>query len=56
MGAMTMGYPVKDAAEFSKVKVGDQITATVYVNSEDMYLGNIQKAAPEAAAAPAAKK
>jgi protein SCO1/2 len=44
MSAMTMGYPVKDPAEFSKLKVGDPINATVYVTEEDMWLGNIQKA------------
>jgi Cu/Ag efflux protein CusF len=41
---MTMGYPIKDQAEFSKLTVGEGITATVYVNGEDMWVGNIQKA------------
>ena len=45
MSAMTMGYPVKDPAEFSKLAVGEPITATVYVNGDDMWVGNIQKAA-----------
>jgi Cu/Ag efflux protein CusF len=45
MNAMTMGYQVKDAAEFSKLKVGDPINATVYVKDDDMWVGNIQKAA-----------
>jgi protein SCO1/2 len=45
MSAMTMGYPVKDPAEFSKLSVGEPITATVYVNGDDMWIGNIQKAA-----------
>jgi Cu/Ag efflux protein CusF len=45
MGAMTMGYPVKDAAEFSKLTVGEPITATVYQNGDDFWIGNIQKAA-----------
>jgi len=44
MKAMTMGYQVKDQAEFSKLKVGDNITATVYVKDDDMWVGNIQKA------------
>ena len=44
MGAMTMGYPVKDPAEFSKLSVGETITATVYVKDDDMWVGNIQKA------------
>lgn len=43
MGAMTMGYPVKDPAEFGKLSVGEPITATVYVNGDDMWVGNIQK-------------
>jgi protein SCO1/2 len=44
MGAMTMGYQVKDPAEFSKLSVGEPITATVYQTSDDMWVGNIQKA------------
>jgi protein SCO1/2 len=46
MGAMTMGYPVKDPAEFSKLSVGEPITATVYVKDDEMWVGNIQKASP----------
>jgi len=45
MGAMTMGYQVKDPAEFSKLSVGEPITATVYQTTDDMWIGNIQKAA-----------
>jgi Cu/Ag efflux protein CusF len=44
MGAMTMGYPVKDASEFGKLSVGEPITATVYVTDDEMWVGNIQKA------------
>jgi Cu/Ag efflux protein CusF len=43
MGAMTMGYPVKDPAEFSKLAVGEPITATVYQSGDDFWIGNIQK-------------
>jgi Cu/Ag efflux protein CusF len=43
MGAMTMGYPVKDAAELGKLSVGEQITATVYVSPDEMWLGNIHE-------------
>ena len=50
MGAMTMGYPVKDPAEFNKIAVGDAITATVYVSGDDMYVGNFQKVPKDAAA------
>src|ERR1700733_13554626 len=35
MGAMTMGYQVKDPADFSKLSVGEPITATVYENGDD---------------------
>ncbi len=45
MGAMTMGYPVKDPAEFSKLSVGEPITATVYADGDAFWIGNIQKAA-----------
>ena len=45
MGAMTMGYQVKDPAEFSKLSVGEPITATVYENGDDYWIGNVQKAA-----------
>lgn len=44
MGAMTMGYPIKDKDEFSKLAVGEPINATVYVQGDDMWVGNIQKA------------
>src|SRR5579864_6040789 len=37
MGAMTMGYPVKDASEFGKLSVGEPITATVYVTDDEMW-------------------
>jgi Cu/Ag efflux protein CusF len=43
MGAMTMGYPVKDAAELSKLSPGEPITATVYVKGDDFWVGNFQK-------------
>jgi protein SCO1/2 len=43
MGAMTMGYPIKDPAEFGRLSVGEPITATVFVSGDDMWVGNIQK-------------
>ena len=43
MGAMTMGYPVKDVSEFAKLSIGEPITATVYVTDDEMWVGNIQK-------------
>ncbi len=45
MSAMTMGYPVKDQAELSKMSVGEKITATLYKKGDDdFWIGNIQKA------------
>jgi protein SCO1/2 len=44
MAAMTMGYPVKDQAELSKLKVGEKINATLYQNGDEFWVGNIQKA------------
>ena len=49
MPAMTMGYPVKDAAEFSKLKVGDAITATVNLKGDDMWVGDFK---PDSGAKP----
>jgi protein SCO1/2 len=43
MGAMTMGYPVKDAAELSKLSAGEPITATVYAKGDDFWVGNFKK-------------
>ena|SRR5258706_7590447 len=37
MGAMTMDYKVDDPAVLKKVKVGDQITATVYDNDYSLH-------------------
>jgi len=43
MGAMTMGYPVKDPAEFGKLAVGEHMTATLYSQGDNFWIGNIQK-------------
>lgn len=44
MSAMTMGYPVKDQTELSKLTVGEKITATLYKHGDDdFWIGNIQK-------------
>ena len=43
MGAMTMGYPVKDPNDFARLSVGEPITATVYAQGDDFWIGNIQK-------------
>ncbi|MCB1022494.1 MAG: copper-binding protein, partial [Acidobacteria bacterium] len=52
MGAMTMGYPVRDAAEFGKLSVGDRIEAKVMARGHsEYYLNEIQVTAePEPAA------
>lgn len=41
MGAMTMEYPVKDEAEFKKLAPGETITATVFVQGQDFWVGDI---------------
>lgn len=46
MEAMTMGYQVRDPADFAKLKVGDTITATVNVAPDDMWVSNVQPFAP----------
>lgn len=49
MEAMTMEYPVKDVAEFQKLKAGEKIQASVFVKGDDYWVSNVQ----EASAAPA---
>ena len=41
MEAMTMDYPVKDKSDFAKLKVGDRISATVFVGEAAYHVGNI---------------
>ena len=41
MEAMTMDYPIKDEAEFKKLSVGQSVTATVFVQGTDYWLGDI---------------
>lgn len=60
MEAMTMEFPVKDGAEFAKLKTGAHIEATVNVQDLDYWLTGIRVVAtaasppppPAAAAAP----
>lgn len=42
MEAMTMEYPVKPQAEFSKLHVGDKIQATVVVTDDKYYVTDVQ--------------
>lgn len=41
MDAMTMGFPVKEKAEFEKLKPGLKITADVNVQGDDFWLTKI---------------
>jgi Cu/Ag efflux protein CusF len=41
MEAMTMEYPVKPDAEFTKLHVGDRVQATVVVNDLKYYVTNV---------------
>ncbi len=43
MEAMTMEYQIKDPAEFDKLHVGDHITATVFVQDLNYWLGEIHQ-------------
>ena len=42
MGAMTMDYPIRDAAELSKLTAGSTIDATVFVQGDDSWVGDIK--------------
>jgi Cu/Ag efflux protein CusF len=41
MEAMTMDYPVKDQVEFDALHAGDRITATVFVQGLNFWIGEI---------------
>lgn len=45
MGAMTMEFPVQSKEEFSQLKVGDKITATVNIKGMDYSLSAVHKQA-----------
>lgn len=42
MGAMTMEYPVKAESDFQKLRPGEQISATVYVQGMNYWIGGIR--------------
>jgi len=42
MGAMTMNYTIKDDAEFGKLTAGATFDATVFVNGDDFWVGEIK--------------
>jgi protein SCO1/2 len=52
MEAMTMEYPVKDRTEFDKLHAGEKINATVFVQGNSYWVGEIQE---DTAPAPAPK-
>ena len=41
LSATNLEYPVRDAADFAKLQVGDKITATVFVQDSKYWLGTI---------------
>jgi Cu/Ag efflux protein CusF len=43
MAAMTMEFPVKDPKEFATLHTGDHITATVYVQDLNFWIGEIHQ-------------
>lgn len=51
MDAMTMTFPVKDAAEFAKLHANDTINADVVSSDDEFYIENIEvvDAPPDAA-------
>lgn len=51
MEAMTMEFPVKDPAEFDKLRIGETINATVNVQGNSYWVSDIHEA-PASAPAP----
>ncbi len=49
MGPMTMNYAVKDAADFAKLSAGVTINATVFVDGDDFWVGEVNVAGTSAA-------
>jgi len=43
MEAMTMEYPVKDKTEFDKLRTGEKINATVFVQGNSYWVSGIQE-------------
>ena len=41
MEAMTMEYPIKDQADLDSLHIGDRITATVFVQDLNFWIGEI---------------
>ena len=41
MGAMTMEFPVKDPRDFAKLREGDKVDGTVFVQDLNYWLGDV---------------
>ena len=52
MEAMTMEFPVKDQADFNKLREGEKISGTVFVQGTTYWVGEVQE---DTGAAPASK-
>ena len=52
MEAMTMEFPVRDQAEFNKLREGEKISGTVFVQGSSYWVGEIQE---DTSPAPASK-
>jgi Cu/Ag efflux protein CusF len=44
MGAMTMDFPVKEAADFAKLAPGKPVSATVFVQGLNYWVGDVKDA------------
>ncbi|MEO5923219.1 MAG: copper-binding protein [Bryobacteraceae bacterium] len=42
MGAMTMDFPVKDPADFAKLSTGKPVSATVFVQGINYWVGEVK--------------
>jgi hypothetical protein len=46
MGAMAMDYPVRDAAELTKLTPNKEINATVFVDGDNFWVGEVKEPSP----------
>ena len=49
MHAMTMEYGLRDKNEFAKLRSGETISATLFVQGDDYWVGNVKPAEPKPA-------
>ncbi len=56
MGAMTMDFPVKDAADFAKLTPGKPVNATVFVQGLNYWVGEVKDGPPAPPTSPASTK